>query len=99
MDSPLKLKLYLDDTPLSAELKGYMEELCVLTDKLSLEMSSEVLEDRPACGYAERMDHGRGLRFAGYQAGTSLRPLCWDFIMLPDRVRIWMKKFSTGYNP
>ena len=47
MTSPLKLKLYLDDTPLSVELKGYMEELCALTDKLSLEMSGEEMEDSP----------------------------------------------------
>ena len=51
MASPLKLKLYLDETPLSAELKEYMEELCALTNKLSLEvnpeMSSEEVEDRP----------------------------------------------------
>ena len=54
MASPLRLKLYLDDTPLSAELKGYMEELCALTDKLSLEMSSEEVEDSPLCAGMQR---------------------------------------------
>ena len=99
MASPLRLKLYLDDTPLSAELKGYMEELCALTDKLSLEMSSEEVEDAPVCGYAERMAHGRGLRSTGYQAGTSLPPLCWGFITRLDRDRLWMKKSLVRYGP
>ena len=69
MDSPLKLKLYLDDTPLSAELKGYMEELCVLTDKLSLEMSSEVLEDRPCVRVCRENGSWTGLAFCGVPGG------------------------------
>ena len=38
MAQPLVLKLALDERPVSAELKGYMEELTGLTDKLSLEI-------------------------------------------------------------
>ena len=40
MSSNLILKLYLDERPVSAELRGYMEELTGLTDKLSLEIVS-----------------------------------------------------------
>ena len=32
MTSSLRLKIYLDDPPLSAELKRYMEEVSALTD-------------------------------------------------------------------
>ena len=69
MASPLKLKLYLDDTPLSAELKGYMEELCALTDKLSLEMSSEALGDRPCVRVCREDGSWTGLAFHGVPGG------------------------------
>ena len=67
MDSPLKL--YLDDTPLSAELKGYIEALCALTDKLSLEMSSEALEDRPCVRVCREAGSWTGLAFHGVPGG------------------------------
>jgi len=38
MENKLILKLTLDERPVSAELKGYMEELAALTDKLTLVM-------------------------------------------------------------
>jgi len=38
MVNSLTLKLYLDNRPVSAELKNYMEELASLTDKLSVEV-------------------------------------------------------------
>ena len=41
MGSRLVLKVALDDRPVSAELKQYMEELAQLTDKLSLELISD----------------------------------------------------------
>ena len=69
MASPLRLKLYLDDTPLSAELKGYMEELCALTDKLSLEMSSEEVEDRPCVRVCRADGAWTGLAFHGVPGG------------------------------
>ena len=40
MGDRLILKLELDDRPVSAELKGYMEELAKLTDKLRVEIGS-----------------------------------------------------------
>ena len=50
MDEALVLMLYLNDKPVSLELKNYMEELSSLTDKLSLVMVTddhlkEVAED------------------------------------------------------
>ena len=38
MASPLVLRLYLDETPLSAELRQYMEELAAQSSKLSVEI-------------------------------------------------------------
>ena len=69
MASSLRLKIYLDDTPLSAELKGYMEELCALTDKLSLEMSSEEVEDRPCVRVCRENGSWTGLAFHGVPGG------------------------------
>lgn len=39
MNSSLILKLYLDERSVSKELKGYMEELAALTDKLTVEIA------------------------------------------------------------
>lgn len=39
MENKLILKLYLDQRPVSTELKGYMEELASLTDKLRVEVA------------------------------------------------------------
>ena len=69
MASPLKLKLYLDDTPLSAELKAYMEELCALTDKLSLEVSGGEMEDRPCVQVCREDGTWTGLAFHGVPGG------------------------------
>ena len=69
MTSSLRLKIYLDDTPLSAELKIYMEELCALTDKLSLEMNSEAVEDRPCVRICRENGSWTGLAFHGVPGG------------------------------
>ena len=69
MASPLKLKLYLDNTPLSTELKGYMEELCALTDKLSLEMGGEEVEDCPCVRVCRADGSWTGLAFHGVPGG------------------------------
>lgn len=50
MSSKLILKLYLDERPVSAELRGYMEELANLTDKLTVEIvggRADSSENRP----------------------------------------------------
>lgn len=47
MERPLVLKLWLDQRPVSAELKQYMEALSALTDKLSLQVCAERAEEQP----------------------------------------------------
>ena len=68
MGSSLVLKLYLDERPVSAELRGYMEELANLTDKLRVETASGG-EDAP-CVKVCRMDGSEtGLAFHGVPGG------------------------------
>ena len=68
MGSSLVLKLQLDDRPVSAELKGYMEELAKLTDKLSVEVYAGG-EEAP-CVKVCRMDGSEtGLAFHGVPGG------------------------------
>ena len=68
MGSGLVLKLQLDDRPVSAELKGYMEELAKLTDKLSVEVFAGG-EEAP-CVKVCRMDGSEtGLAFHGVPGG------------------------------
>lgn len=71
MSSSLTLKLYLDERPVSAELRGYMEELTGLTDKLSLEIVADAVEteERP-CVHIYREDGSwTGLAFHGVPGG------------------------------
>ena len=69
MESPLVLKLYLDNRPVSEELRGYMKELEKLTDKLSLEIAAESTEADP-CVEVYRQDGSyTGLAFHGVPGG------------------------------
>lgn len=69
MENPLVLKLYLDQRPVSAELRGYMEELAGLTDKLSVEVMNENIENMP-CVCIYRADGSyAGLAFHGVPGG------------------------------
>ena len=70
MASPLLLRLYLDETPLSAELKQYMEELAAQSSKLTVETgASEEVEHLP-CVRICRPDGGwTGLAFHGVPGG------------------------------
>ena len=68
MSSPLILKLKLDDRPVSAELKGYMDELSALTDKLSVEVSDEG-EDAPVVRVCRPDGSWTGLAFHGVPGG------------------------------
>ena len=43
MSSPLILELYLDDTPLSMELKNYAEKLAGLTENIQLKTSGYLI--------------------------------------------------------
>lgn len=69
MTAPLVLKLYLDTRPVSAELRGYMEELASLTDKLTVEIVNEAAEHMP-CVQVYRADGSwSGLGFHGVPGG------------------------------
>jgi len=68
MANPLVLKLKLDERPVSAELRGYMEELVKLTDKLSLEVSDEG-EDAPSVRVCRADGSWTGLAFHGVPGG------------------------------
>ena len=68
MASPLVLKLTLDERPVSRELKGYMEELSSLTDKLSVELSDEG-EDAPVVRVCRPDGSWTGLAFHGVPGG------------------------------
>ena len=68
MESSLILKLRLNDSPVSAELKAYMNELAALTDKLVL-AEDEDKTDAPAV-YVHRADGSfSGLAFHGVPGG------------------------------
>ena len=67
MASPLILKVSLDDRPVSQELKGYMEELAKLTDKLTVEVENG---DEAPCVRIYREDGSySGLAFHGVPGG------------------------------
>lgn len=71
MESKLILKLYLDDTSVSEELKGYMTELCALTEKLTLETGKGDLEieERPCVRICREDGSWTGLAFHGVPGG------------------------------
>lgn len=75
MDEALVLMLYLNDKPVSLELKNYMEELSSLTDKLSLVMVTddhlkEVAEDELPCVRIHKQNGTfSGLAFHGVPGG------------------------------
>ncbi len=74
MKTPLILKLYLDDTPLSQELKGYVEELCSLTELLSAEIRGEEGEDCPFVQVCREDGSWSGLSFHGVPGGHEFTP-------------------------
>ena len=68
MGSSLVLKLHLDSRPVSAELKGYMEELAKLTDKLTVEIAAGA-EDAPCVQICRADGSFTGLAFHGVPGG------------------------------
>ena len=68
MGSPLILRLHLDSRPVSSELKGYMEELAKLTDKITLEVG-EGGEDVPCVKVCKADGSWTGLAFHGVPGG------------------------------
>lgn len=75
MAAPLVLKLYLDDTALSAELETYMTQLCTLTEPLTLEkdesMDTEAadIQERPCVRICRADGSWTGLAFHGVPGG------------------------------
>ncbi len=69
MEKPLRLCLYLDERPISQELKGYMEELGRLTDKLRVEIAEEKLAERPCVRILREDGTWTGLAFHGVPGG------------------------------
>ena len=75
MAAPLVLKLYLDDTALSAELETYMMQLCTLTERLALEkdenMDTEAagVQERPCVRICREDGSWTGLAFHGVPGG------------------------------
>lgn len=68
MARSLVLKLYLDERPVSRELKDYMEGLAKLTDKLRVELSSGG-EDAPCVKVCREDGSETGLAFHGVPGG------------------------------
>ncbi len=69
MEHPLILKLFLDDRPISNELKEYMENLADLTDKLSIEIVNETSEFPPCVKLYDNNNKYTGLAFHGVPGG------------------------------
>lgn len=76
MESPLMLELHLNEQPVSAELKKYMEELARMTDKLSVQISSDneaaskvLTEDLPCVRVLRNNGEYTGLAFHGVPGG------------------------------
>ena len=72
MANPLILKLYLDERPVSAELKGYMEELAAVTEKLTVEVVSGADAagvDAPCVRVCRADGSWSGLAFHGVPGG------------------------------
>ena len=68
MANPLVLKLTLNDSPVSGELKGYMEELARHTDKLKVEVDNGG-EDAPCVRVFRADGTWSGLAFHGVPGG------------------------------
>ncbi len=70
MASPLILRLYLDATPISNELRRYMDEMAIQSSKLSVEIGDAADEDHLPCVRVCRADGSwTGLSFHGVPGG------------------------------
>jgi len=71
MERSLVLKLYLDEQPLSAELKAYMQAMAERTDKLSVQLAenAESEEFRPCVRICKEDGTETGLAFHGVPGG------------------------------
>ena len=69
MENPLVLKLYLDDKPVSSELKEYMNKICELTDKISMQIESDDEKEKPCVRICDKDGNELGLSFHGVPGG------------------------------
>lgn len=70
MSQPLVLSLYLDERPVSAELKAYMEALAERTDKLTVKtVSDSEVADLPCVRVCNSNEEWSGLAFHGVPGG------------------------------
>lgn len=69
MTSSLVLQLHLDDRPVSAELRGWMEELAGYTEKLSVEVAPSPSEPAPCVKVLRADGSDTGLAFHGVPGG------------------------------
>lgn len=69
MQGSLLLKLYLDDSNVSLELKEYMNALAALTDKLTVETAKDSAEDMPCVKIHKPDGSYTGLAFHGVPGG------------------------------
>ncbi len=69
MQEPLRLELCLDERPVSAELRAYMEGLAKLTPKLTVDVSSKEAEDAPLVRVLRSDGSDSGLAFHGVPGG------------------------------
>lgn len=70
MGQRLTLKLYLDERPVSEELRHYMEELSALTDKLTVEIGSgDEVTELPCVRVCAEDGSWTGLAFHGVPGG------------------------------
>jgi len=70
MERPLILKLFTDNSPVSAELRTYMEEMASLTDKLTVETAEDSGKEETPCVRVYLQDGtDTGLAFHGVPGG------------------------------
>ncbi len=69
MGAPLVLRLYLDERPVSAELRQYMDEMAALTDKLTVEIATDAAEYMPCVKVIRADGTESGLAFHGVPGG------------------------------
>ena len=69
MENPLILKLYLDDRPVSIELKEYMNKMAEMTDKISVQIDSGDEAEKPCVRVCDKDGNILGLSFHGVPGG------------------------------
>ena len=71
MAQPLRLRLFLDDRPVSAELERYITELSAMTDRLNVELAehSDAMQEAPCVQVCLQDGTPAGLAFHGVPGG------------------------------